>query len=115
VRLLSDAWAYLTDGANWTGDDGMAELLLQQLLLTFTALAIAAAIGLPIALWLGHLGRGGALAINLSNMGRAVPTFAVWWCSCVGPLGTGVLGPYGRRRPPRPTLVALVLFALPPS
>ena len=112
MRLLSDAWAYLTDGANWTGDDGMAELLLQQLLLTFTALAIAAAIGLPIALWLGHLGRGGALAINLSNMGRAVPTFAVLVVLSVGPLGTGVLGPYGRAG--LATLVALVLFALPP-
>ena len=34
-------------------------------------------IGLPIALWLGHLGRGGFLAINVSNVGRAVPTFAL--------------------------------------
>ena len=27
--------------------------------------------------WLGHLGRGGFLAINISNVGRAVPTFAL--------------------------------------
>ena len=34
-------------------------------------------IGLPLALWLGHLGRGGFLAINVSNVGRAIPTFAL--------------------------------------
>ena len=38
---------------------------------------LAMAIGLPLALWLGHLGRGGFLAINVSNVGRAVPTFAL--------------------------------------
>jgi osmoprotectant transport system permease protein len=84
VRLLSRAWDYLTDGANWTGDGGMAELLVEQLLLTVTALAIAVLIGLPLALWLGHLRKGGFLAINISNVGRAVPTFAVWCCSASG-------------------------------
>ena len=34
-------------------------------------------VGLPIALWLGHIGRGGFLAINISNIGRAIPTFAL--------------------------------------
>lgn len=112
MRLLRDAWAYLSDGANWTGDGGMAELLVQQLLLTITALAIAAAIGLPVALWLGHLGRGGFLAISVSNIGRAVPTFAVLVLLSVGPVGTAELGPYGRAG--LATLIALVLFALPP-
>ena len=31
----------------------------------------------PVALWLGHLGRGGFLALNISNVGRAIPTFAL--------------------------------------
>lgn len=112
MRLLSRAWDYLTDGANWTGDGGMAELLVEQLLLTVTALAIAVLIGLPLALWLGHLGRGGFLAINISNIGRAVPTFAVLVLLSVGPAGTEVLGPYGRAG--LATLIALVLFGLPP-
>jgi len=112
MRLLSRAWDYLTDGANWSGDGGMAELLVEQLLLTVTALAIAVLIGLPLALWLGHLGRGGFLAINISNVGRAVPTFAVLVLLSVGPAGTDVLGPYGRAG--LATLIALVLFGLPP-
>ncbi|MGN6251176.1 MAG: ABC transporter permease [Marmoricola sp.] len=110
--MLADAWHYLLDGSNWQGSQGIATLLLQQLLLTITALAIAAGAGLPVALWLGHLGRGGVLAINVSNVGRAVPTFAVLVLLSVGPAGTAVLGPYGRAG--LATLIALVLFALPP-
>jgi osmoprotectant transport system permease protein len=112
VRLLQDAWAYLTDGANWAGSGGMGQLLVQQLLLTLTALVLALLVGLPLALWLGHLGRGGFLAINVSNAGRAVPTFAVLALLSVGPAGTAVLGPYGRAG--LATLLALLLFALPP-
>lgn len=112
MTLLGDAWAYLVDGANWTGTGGMLELMVQQLLLTGTALALALVIGLPVALWLGHLGRGGFLAINISNIGRAIPTFAVLVLLSVGPVGVETLGPYGRAG--LATLIALTLFALPP-
>ncbi|HET7387614.1 MAG TPA: ABC transporter permease [Nocardioidaceae bacterium] len=112
MRLIYDAWAYLSDGAHWTGGGGMGQLMVQQLLLTFTALVLACLVGLPIAIVLGHLGRGGFLAINISNVGRAVPTFAVLVLLSVGPAGTAVLGPYGRAG--LATLIALVLFALPP-
>jgi osmoprotectant transport system permease protein len=112
MRLLQEAWAYLSDGANWTGTGGMGQLLVQQLLLTLTALALAMLVGLPVALWLGHLGKGGFLAVNVSNVGRAVPTFAVLALLSVGPAGTAVLGPYGRAG--LATLLSLLLFALPP-
>lgn len=112
MRLLADAWAYLATADNWTGAGGMLELLVEQVLLTVTALAAALAIGLPVALWLGHLGRGGFLAVNISNIGRAVPTFAVLVLLSVGPVGTAELGPYGRAG--LATLIALTLFALPP-
>ncbi len=69
------------------------------------------AVALPLAFWLGHIGRGGALAVNLTNIGRAVPTFAVLALLGVA-IGSAKLGPYGRAG--LPTLIALVLFALPP-
>lgn len=109
---MSEAIRYLLDGASWAGPDGLGAQLTQQLLLTITAMVVACAIGLPVALWLGHVGRGGALAVNVSNIGRAVPTFAVLVLLSVGPLGTDVLGPYGRAG--LATLISLVLFALPP-
>ena len=91
----------------------MLQLMGQQLLLTVTALLIAMLIGLPIALWLGHLGRGGVLAINVSNIGRAVPTFALLALLVVADWpGTRGFGPYGRAG--LATIIALTLFALPP-
>lgn len=113
MTVFADTWAYLTDGANWSGDGGMLSLLLQQLLLSVSALAVAAAIGLPVALWLGHLGRGGFLAINISNIGRAVPTFALLALFVTADFpGRADFGPYGRAG--LATLIALTLFALPP-
>jgi osmoprotectant transport system permease protein len=113
MNVMGDAWDYLTTQANWTGDRGMLELLIQQLLLTVTALLIAMVIGLPIALWLGHLGRGGFLAVNVSNIGRAIPTFALLALFVTADFpGTAELGPYGRAG--LATLLALALYALPP-
>jgi osmoprotectant transport system permease protein len=113
VTVLGDAWDYLTTSANWTGDRGMLHLLTQQLLLTVTALLLALLVGLPLALWLGHVGRGGFVAINISNIGRAVPTFALLALFVTADFpGTGEFGPYGRAG--LATLLALALFALPP-
>lgn len=113
MRNIQDAWDYLTTGANWAGEEGIWHLLVQQLLLSFTALGVAMLIGLPVALWLGHLGRAGFLTVNLTNIGRAVPTFALLaiLVSLDHP-GTAVFGPYGRAG--LATLIALSLFALPP-
>ena len=70
-------------------------------------------LGLPLALWLGHIGRGGFLAVNVSNVGRAVPTFALLALLVAADWpGSSDFGPYGRAG--LATLIALVLFALPP-
>jgi osmoprotectant transport system permease protein len=113
VTVFGDTWRYLTTGSNWTGDRGMLHLMEQQLLLTVTALALALVLGLPLALWLGHLGKGGFLAINITNIGRAVPTFALLALFVTADFpGVREFGPYGRAG--LATLLALALFALPP-
>jgi osmoprotectant transport system permease protein len=110
--MLHDIVAWLTNPAHWHGENGIANRLLEHSLLTVTAALVALVIGLPVAVWLGHLGRGGALAINISNVGRAVPTFAVLILLSLGPLGSDYFGRYGRAG--LATLVSLVVFALPP-
>lgn len=113
MTVFADMWDFLSTGANWSGEAGIWALLLQQLLLTVTALVMALVIGLPLALWLGHLGRGGFLAINISNVGRAVPTFALLALLVKADWpGTDSFGPFGRAG--LATLIALMLFALPP-
>ncbi|MEU5312205.1 ABC transporter permease [Streptomyces sp. NPDC021562] len=105
MRTLADAWAWLTDTAHWAGADGIGNRLLQHLVLTVVCLVVSCLVALPVALVLGHLGRGGALAVNISNVGRAVPTFAVLVLLLLTPVGRWGEGP---------TVVALVLFAVPP-
>ncbi|GHE76183.1 glycine/betaine ABC transporter permease [Streptomyces spiralis] len=105
MTTLTDSWRWLTDPAHWSGDDGIAHRLVQHLVLTVVCLAVSCLIALPVALVLGHLGKGGALAVNLANVGRAVPTFAVLVLLLLTPVGRWGEGP---------TVVALVLFAVPP-
>ncbi|NEE36553.1 ABC transporter permease subunit, partial [Streptomyces sp. SID7982] len=105
MGVIGDAWTWLTTGANWSGDGGAAHRLGEHLYVSGVALALACAIALPIALYLGHIGKGGALAVNLSNVGRAVPVFAVLALFMVTSL---------RNSGYWPTIIALVLFAVPP-
>ncbi|WP_330172333.1 ABC transporter permease subunit [Streptomyces sp. NBC_01498] len=99
------AWSWLTTGAHWTGADGIGTRLGEHLFLTVVCLLIGCVLALPVAVVLGHLGKGGAPAVTLANTGRAVPTFAVLVLLLLTPVGR-----YGDW----PTIVALVLFAVPP-
>jgi osmoprotectant transport system permease protein len=47
------------------------------LLLSGAAMAAALLVALPLGVWLGHVHRGSFLAINLANVGRALPSLAV--------------------------------------
>ncbi|MFE6892226.1 ABC transporter permease [Streptomyces sp. NPDC057694] len=105
MNAISGAYDWLTTGANWQGEKGVWHRLSEHLYFSGVALAVACLIALPLALWLGHIGKGGALAVNISNVGRAVPTLAVLVLLTLTPLG---------RHGDLPTLIALVLFAVPP-
>ncbi|MGY4916325.1 ABC transporter permease [Streptomyces sp. 900116325] len=105
MKTLSDTWTWLTGATHWSGDNGIWHRLEQHLFLTVGCLLISCLIALPVAVALGHLGKGGAFAVNISNVGRAVPTFAVLVLLLLTPIGR-----YGEG----PTVVALVLFAVPP-
>ncbi|HET6699611.1 MAG TPA: ABC transporter permease [Nocardioidaceae bacterium] len=112
LDLFGGVADWFANPANWQGEDGVTNRLVEHLLLTVTATVVAVLIGLPIAVWLGHIGKGGLLAVNVSNIGRAVPTFAVLLLLSIGPIGADTLGPYGRAG--LATLLSLILFALPP-
>jgi len=105
MGVLGEAWTWLTTGANWSGEGGVGHRLGEHLYVSGVALALSCAIALPLALYLGHIGKGGALAVNLSNVGRAIPVFAVLALFMVSPL---------RNAGYVPTIIALVLFAVPP-
>jgi osmoprotectant transport system permease protein len=79
------------------------DLMWPHLKLSGASMGIACAISIPIGLWLGHIGKGGFLAINVSNVGRAVPSLALI-AFFVAWLGVGFLN----------LVLALVLLAIPP-
>jgi osmoprotectant transport system permease protein len=68
---------FLTDAQNWQGATGIPNRLFEHLLIALLSVVTAAAVGLPAGLWMGHTGRGALLGINLANIGRAIPSYAV--------------------------------------
>ncbi|MGH9282234.1 MAG: ABC transporter permease [Acidimicrobiales bacterium] len=103
MSFLADVVGWFTTAAHWRGENGIPHRLSEHLLLSALCVLVAAAVALPIGMGLGHLGRGGAVAVNLANVGRAIPSFAILV------LATEVVG-IGAR----PAFVALVALALPP-
>lgn len=95
--------AFLGDPTHWAGPDGIPTRIVQHLWYTFLTLVIAWAIAFPIGLLIGHTGRGAFVAINIGNAGRALPTLGLL-VLLVLLLSIGLL----------PTIIALVVLAIPP-
>jgi len=55
----------------------LSHLALETLKVGAIGVAISVAIAAPLGAWLGHVHRGSFLAINLGNIGRALPSLAV--------------------------------------
>jgi osmoprotectant transport system permease protein len=103
VDFILHAREQKAGGAQVGGLSQFATLTWDHMKLSLAAMAMACVISLPLGLWLGHRGRGGFLAINVSNIGRAVPSFALI-AFFVAYIGTGFLN----------VMLALVLLAIPP-
>jgi osmoprotectant transport system permease protein len=101
-------WDYLGSDEAWSGRDGLPYLLLQQVKLASLALLVAALIALPIAATLGHVRRGGMVAIWLANIGLALPAYGV--VVMIFPLSLA----WGFGIGYWPIAVTLVFLAIPP-
>ena len=77
MNVVNEVLAWLTDPAQWSGPDGIPVRTLQHLWYSLLATAIAAAIALPIGVFIGHTGRGAVFAVNLTNLGRAIPSLGI--------------------------------------
>jgi osmoprotectant transport system permease protein len=103
MSFLGQVGGWFADGAHWRGPGGVPTRLLEHVLMSGASTLVAAAIALPIGLYLGHVGTGGTLAINVSNVGRAIPSFAVLVIALQF-FGIGA----------KPAFAALVVLAIPP-
>jgi osmoprotectant transport system permease protein len=108
VSALADLARWLTDPVNWQDSHGIPVRVLEHIELSGLSVLVAVAIAMPIALYFGHTGRGGFVAINVANIGRALPSLALLAIGLVIAISLGLgLGFW-------PTVFALVPLAIPP-
>ncbi|HEX2142431.1 MAG TPA: ABC transporter permease [Candidatus Limnocylindria bacterium] len=114
MEFLSDVLAWVSDPANWWGADGIPVRIGEHLVLSAVPLLVAAGVALPIGLYIGHTGRLAGVAINASNVGRAVPTLAILVIAWI--LVSRPLVDLGLRREAAEvtTAIAMLALALPP-
>ena len=111
--FFDEVWSFLTSDVNWHGDEGIPKLLGQHVQLTIVSAIVAAALALPLGIYLGHIRKFGTFAINFANVGRALPALAllilaVQWVGISDP--EGVLAPVHSL----PAFIAMVALAVPP-
>lgn len=107
---MADIIAWFTDPAHLTGSGSIQQRLLEHIVLSGAALLVATVIGLPIGLYIGHTRRFANLAINIANIGRALPSYAL--VVMILPVSLTLSPEYGLD--PIPTFVAMSLLAIPP-
>jgi osmoprotectant transport system permease protein len=100
------AFEFIGENGAIAGQPGLptlSHLALETLKVGAIGVAISVLIAVPLGIWLGHLHRGSFFAINLGNIGRALPSLAVL---AIGDafLGLGLTV----------VEVALVILAVPP-
>jgi osmoprotectant transport system permease protein len=110
MNLPASVWAWLTDPAHWTGPSAIPMRLGEHVAISVGSIAVALALALPIGLWIGHTGRGARLAINLANVGRAIPSLAA--IGIVVPFTAAIDADAGFKV--YPTLIAMIVLAIPP-
>ena len=103
IKFIFDERESPAGGTQVGGLAELWELMWPHLKLSGASMAIACAVAIPLGLWLGHKRRGGFLAINASNVGRAIPSLALI-AFFVAYVGVGFTN----------LTLALVLLAIPP-
>lgn len=101
--MMSAAFMWLADAANWSGDAGIWVRLAQHLGITAAVVAVASIIALPIGVAIGHFGKGKAFVTFTSGAARALPTLGLLTLFALA-LGIGLAAPFW----------ALVILAFPP-
>jgi osmoprotectant transport system permease protein len=100
---LEDLLVWFNDPANWKGTNGIVTRVSEHLVLWAKAMSIATVIAVSVGLLLGRSRRSGVVTNNVANIGRAIPSFAIL-----------VMGVVWFGLSDTPTIVALVLLAIPP-
>ncbi len=80
MNQFTEAFRFIAHNGAVAGQSGLPSLVhltLETLKVGAIGVAISAVLALPLGVWLGHIHRGSFLAINLGNIGRALPSLAI--------------------------------------
>ena len=113
---MAETLEFLSSAANWQQETGIPNRLLEHVLISLLAVATASVIALPLGFYIGHTGRLQLLGINLANIGRAIPSYAVMVMLLPVMLGLAPVLGYDPRLGLRflPIFLAMVLLSIPP-
>ncbi|MBF6238480.1 ABC transporter permease [Nocardia otitidiscaviarum] len=103
MNLFVQAWEYLSTVGNWSGPAGIAARLREHLWYSFLAVALSAALAVPLGMVIGHTRRGSAFIVGFANAMRALPTLGLL-TFLVLLMGLGLV----------PPLLALITVGIPP-
>jgi osmoprotectant transport system permease protein len=108
IAFLGELAAWFTDPAHWTGNDSIPLRVGEHIGLSVAGFALAVLVAIPLGLLIGHTGRGSAVVVGASTVGRAIPSVAILGLAFPVTLTLG----WGLGVPP--TLLALMILAIPP-
>ncbi len=107
---MPDFLSWLLVPAHWAGPDGVPARTAEHLAISGSAVLVALVIGLPIGLYIGHTGRGATAAINIANIGRAIPSYALM--GMILPISLAITPDYGLSIVP--IFLSMTALAIPP-
>src|SRR5436305_2004896 len=103
MNFLGQVVTWFTTASHWQGTNGIPHRVFEHVVMSAAAVSAAVIIAVPPSLVLGHLRKFGSVAINFTNAGRAIPSFAVLVLAAQI-IGIGA----------EPAFIALFLLAIPP-
>jgi osmoprotectant transport system permease protein len=111
MTLLGEVARWFTDPAHYQGTDAVQARLLEHVAVSGLAVLVGVLVALPLGLYLGHTGRFGFIAVNVANIGRAIPSLAA--IALAIPIAGTLLGVQNGLGF-WPTFFALIPLAIPP-
>ncbi len=111
MTLLGDVARWFADPAHYQGSDAVQTRVLEHLEVSGLAVLVGVLLALPVGLYLGHTGRFGFIAVNVANVGRAIPSLAA--IALAIPIAGTLLGA-ANGLGFWPTFLALIPLAIPP-
>jgi osmoprotectant transport system permease protein len=75
--FFSQVLQWFTDPIQWSGPTSIPTRFIEHIITSTVSVFIAAAVALPVAMYIGHRRRHELLVISVANLGRAIPSFGL--------------------------------------